>query len=71
MVMRMAVRPGIITFRCNSCGWSKTTHPKSDVLRDGIDVFMTCPKCGSSDVSSESTANPITRDTTKSWWKFW
>ena len=66
----MAVRPGIMTFRCNKCGWKKTTHPKSDVIRDGVDAFLTCPKCGS-DILGGTNANPVARNTKKFWWKFW
>jgi hypothetical protein len=33
-------------FRCNACGWSKTTVPHSDALAEGHTYFKRCPECG-------------------------
>lgn len=49
------IRPGPLTSRCRSCGWSKTTRPKSDALSIGVDVFTICPKCGSKDIGLVKT----------------
>ena len=38
----MPVRPSPMTYRCPSCGWSKTTAPKSDALLPG-EFFTKCP----------------------------
>ncbi|PKN49387.1 MAG: hypothetical protein CVU58_03885 [Deltaproteobacteria bacterium HGW-Deltaproteobacteria-16] len=43
----MPIRPMPVTYRCPSCGWSKTTAPKSDALLPG-DFFTKCQRCGHS-----------------------
>lgn len=43
----MPVRPLPIRCRCTSCGWQRTTHPRSDALQPGIDFLKQCPQCQS------------------------
>ena len=56
----MPIRPPPMTFRCPSCGWKKTTHPKSDALIIGIDCFTCCPQCGREDILQECASLPET-----------
>lgn len=38
------IQPQPYKLKCPKCGFSKTVHPKSDVI-DPRDLFAMCPKC--------------------------
>ncbi|ENA27886.1 hypothetical protein HMPREF1487_09069 [Pseudomonas sp. HPB0071] len=39
-----------LTFICPNCGWCTTTLGSSDIVRPGIDMFMSCPACRHKDL---------------------
>ena len=45
----MPIRPEPRTYYCPSCGWQKTTAPRSDALMPG-DFYSECPRCGNKDL---------------------
>ena len=47
----MPIAPSPMTYRCQKCGWSQTTTPKSDALMPG-DYYDACPQCGDESLES-------------------
>ena len=43
------IKPPACSYKCLSCEWKKIVAPKSNALILGMDVFESCPKCGSTD----------------------
>jgi predicted RNA-binding Zn-ribbon protein involved in translation (DUF1610 family) len=50
----MPVRPQPRTYRCTTCGWSKTVAPRSDALMPG-EHFSECPRCANTDLQCEKS----------------
>ena len=42
----MPIAPKPYKLKCPQCGYSKTVHPKSDVV-NGLEDWPICPKCNS------------------------
>ena len=47
------------SYRCPTCGWTKTVVPRSDVLMPGIDHFDACPACGHRPLETQAARVPI------------
>jgi Zn finger protein HypA/HybF involved in hydrogenase expression len=50
------IKPQPKTYKCTSCGWSKTVASQGDAL-SLLDYFEECPKCGNENLETVSASS--------------